>query len=204
MKILKNKWFWVGIGVALLLGIVLISFKACNLGDENAELKGEMKAYKMVSAKNAEIANKTIASMTKVIADKDESLKKEKQKYTSTITVKDTEIAELKKKRAQATDCPEKLALAEKEIQVWTDKFALCEKSKSGIEFNLTEKYNAQVLITGAVQVKLTDCLKLQGLCDDRVTVLERSLKKARFVSKLKTWGGVALAGVIVYGLVKK
>ncbi len=199
----------IGVTIALLLGVVLIGYKSCNLSDKYSELTGEFNAYKRVAAKNGEAAKKTIGEQTKVIGD----MTKKIAGHEDDVFKKNEQIKDVNKKLSALeadyttlTDCPSQRDNLIKQVTEWVNKFSLSEgiiKDKDGIIFSLTEKYEAQAKITGAVQVQLTDCLKLQPLYEDRISVLERALKKARFVSKLKTWGGVALAAGVVYFLVK-
>ncbi len=208
MKI--NKGILIGIGIALVLVLVLAVNKSCRLGDKYSLLAGEFNAYKQVAAKNVEAAQKTVDNQTKVIADmtkKIVSANAEVFKKNEQIVSLNKTVSNLESQYADLKTDAERVVNLVAQVNIWKDKFSLAEgiiKDKDWIIFSLTEKYEAQVKITGAVQMQLTDCLKLQVLYDDRIIVLERALKKARFVSKLKTWGGVALAGVIVCGLVKK
>jgi chromosome segregation ATPase len=205
-----SKGVWIAVGIALVLGVVLIGYKSCNLGDENAELKGEMNAYKQVAAKNTEAAKKTIAEQTKVIGDMTKKIavhEAEVSKKNEQIGSLNKTVANLESQYADLKTDAERVVNLKNQVNIWRDKFSLSEgiiKDKDGIIFSLTEKYDAQVKITSAIDTQLYDCRKLQTLYDDRIIVLERSLKQARFVSKLKSWGGVALAAGIVYVVVKK
>ncbi len=199
----------IGVCFALLVIILLIGYKSCNLTDKYSELTGEFNAYRAVAESAAVAARKTITEQTKVIGD----MNKKIAVHEAAVSKKNEQIKDANKKLtaleaeyATLTDCPSQRDNLIKQVTEWAGKFSLSEgiiKDKDGIIFSLTEKYDAQVKITGAVQVQLTDCLKLQPLYEDRISVLERALKKARFVSKLKSWGGVALATGVVYFLVK-
>ncbi len=200
----------IGVCFALLVIILLIGYKSCSLSDKYSLLTGEFNAYKQVAAKNVEAAKKTISEQTKVIGDmtkKIVSANAEIFKKNEQIVSANKTVANLEAQYADLKTDAERVVNLSAQVNIWKDKFSLSEgiiKDKDGIIFSLTEKYDAQVKITGAVQVQLTDCLKLRVLYDDRISVLERALKKARFVSKLKSWGGVALAAGMVYLIVKK
>lgn len=210
MGILKSKWFLAGIGILLALGLVLTIYKSCNLSNEYKLVTGEFKAYKRMAENNTKTAQKTIDNQTKIIGD----MTKKIAEHESETAKKNEQIKDANKKSATVesqfadlkTDA-ERVVNLTNQVNIWKEKFSLAEriiKDKDGIIFSLATKYEAQVKITEAVQVQLTDCMKLQPLYDDRISILESALKKARLVSKLKSWGGVALAAVIVYTLVKK
>ncbi len=205
-----SKGVFIGIGIALALGVVLIGYKSCNLSDRYSELTGEFNAYRAVANSAALVAQKTITEQTKVIGDMTKKIavhESEVSKKNEQIGRVNKTLSDLEKEYKILTDCPLQRDNLIKQVAEWTSKFSLAEgiiKDKDGIIFSLAAKYDSQVKITEAVQVQLTDCIKLQTLYDDRISVLERALKQARFVSKLKSWGGVALAAGVVYVIISR
>jgi chromosome segregation ATPase len=207
---LKSKGIWIGVAIALVLAVVLIGYKSCNLTDKYSELTGEFNAYRAVAESAAVAARKTITEQTKVIGDMNKKIavhETEVFKKNEQIGSLNKTVANLESQYADLKTDAERVVNLKNQVNIWRDKFSLSEgiiKDKDGIIFSLTEKYDAQVKITSAIDTQLYDCRKLKTLYDDRISVLERSLKQARFVSKLKTWGGVALAAGVVFFLVKK
>ncbi len=204
-----SKVILIGTGIALVLGIVLIGYKSCNLSDKYSLLTGEFNAYKQVADNNTKVAQKTIDNQTKVIGDMTKKIavhEIEASKKNEQIKDVNKKLTVLEGEYATLTDCPSQRENLTKQVAEWKDKFSLSEgiiKDKDGIIFSLTGKHDAQIKITEAVRVQLTDCIKLQTLYDDRISVLEKALKQARFMSKLKSWGGVALAAGVTYFLLK-
>jgi len=189
--------------------VVATLSRACRLTTKIGHLEGQIEEISAISETDRKAAEKTIAEQTKIIGDmtkKIEVANTEVFKKNEQIKSVNMTLEELDKQYKTLTDCPLQRDNLTKQVTAWKDKFSLAKgiiEDKDGIIFSLTDKYEAQIKITAAVQVQLDNCTTMQTLLEKEVTALKWELRKSRLVGSVKTGIVLAAAGYVIYGLVK-
>ena len=162
-----------------------------------------------------------IAKVEKQI--KEEIIKEQQEEIevlNTTIEVKNTTIA--KKERSivgldgQVTDLEDafdglddkdaKIDNLTKQVEAWKGKFSLAQSiiaDKDEIIFSLTQKYNAQLIISNSYkdmyETLTQNTKKLQSI----VKAQDGQIRKLRLTSGMKTGVVLGLAGLVIYGVLK-
>lgn len=197
-----NIKYWVLVCI-LGLGIIFLGLDNCGNTDKYNKLKGEYETFynlsKVVIKKSIEaideqndeigILAKKITYLHGIIEVKDEDL-----------ADKEEELGELKRDFADLEECQgqyDKLVAA----------FSLCKSigvDKDDVIFSLNEKYEAQVRVSLEWEKMYNSVQPLIDIHLKQVKELENINRRLKLASKLKTGLVVAVAGVVLYSLLRK
>ena len=201
---------WAVLAGAVVLALLFLQ-RSCNLYDEVSELRGKHQALQEAYSQLDIRSKAVIGQLTKDIAERDAAIKKTEGDVAvikDKIKTKDAKIQQLEAEYVNLGENKDaKIVNLQAQVSIWKEKFTLAEAiiaDKDAIIFNLTAKYDAQVLISAEWEVSYYRQVELHKVCLERITAMEREWKGIRLGSKVKTLIIGGLAGVVVYGLVKK
>lgn len=206
-----NKRFipWVVCGV-LILGVIIIGYKACNLYDELSVQKGKYEAYRTVAKADYGKALAVIADQGKVIAEKDKEIAVQKEavfKKGEQIAAMNKTLSALEKEYAGLSNDLLKIDNLEKQVAGWKGQFSLAQGVISDQEKIIAAwevKFNAQVKISDEYRAALDKQVALNDVAQDLIKGLESKARAARFKANLTTVAAVAVGGYALYRTLKK
>jgi molybdopterin converting factor small subunit len=148
-----------------------------------------------------------IESQLKAIAEKNEDIAKRDKKIDADkkeIGIKDAGLKELVTARQTLTDKDEIIANLDQQVKLWSEKFSLAQSTiseKDGIIFDLTQKYDAQVIISETLSRQLANQIAVTASCD---TAQKKALNKVKVLQfeKNLSCGTTVLAIVTILYLV--
>jgi DNA repair exonuclease SbcCD ATPase subunit len=197
---LKSSWILVGL---LVLGVVFLMLDNCGDTAKYNKLKGEYQTY-------YDISRKVVATSIAEIHEQDKEIVKLAKKITylhGIIEVKDADLAdkeeelgELKREFADLEEC-------QQQYDKLVEAFTLCKSivvDKDSVIFNLNKKYEAQVVISLNWEKMYKSVRPLIDIHLKQVKELENINRRLKLTSKLKTGIVVAMAGVVLYSLLRK
>ena len=209
MKTLLKYAFPLGV-IAVVVILVLIGYKSCNLYDQNSELKGRITVLTTELHQSEEATAKIREAFAKVVIEKDLDIAKWKAKADANaggMAEGDTIIADLKKQIV-------KLNPAEKDAKILkqAELITQLEKnltlaystidSKDHIIVDLQSKYDTCVIYYTQLEKDINLYKGLAATKDSLITGLEHNLKVARFwgnTTKITTLAaGIALVVMII------
>ena len=115
-------------------------------------------------------------------------------------------VADLEEEFGNLTNKDAKISNLTKQVEVWKEKFNLSQSiisDKDAIIFSLTQKYESQVVISLEYKSMDETSRGLLDIRDKQVKELEKLNKRLRLTSGLKSGLAVALAGIVLYSLLK-
>ena len=206
---MKIKHIIIG-GLILLAFFAMLTYRSCVTIDKYSHLKGQYDALSEEYEIQKETALDNITELQNQITQKDEKI----HDLNSSVSTKNEQIKklnaenkELEDTYATLTDDKQKIANLETQVSVWKEKFTLAEgviAEKDKIIFALTEKYETQVKITGEYKELYEREVRLRGLLEERVRMADSKLGGLRLKFNVSKGVMIALAGLIIYGLVSK
>ena len=193
----------------VLLALIIVGYKSCNLYDKYSVLKGAHDAlteeYETQKAK----ALQDIEALRNNIAQKDEKIRN----ITAQIVEKEGAISSLHAQTDKLEEdyekllgCEQKISNLETQVATWKQKFSLAESviaDKDAIIFSLNEKYESQVKISLNWETLYNNEVTLHALCSQRLKLADKKLKGLRFGGTIKNGLILGLAGVVIYSLVR-
>ena len=197
------------ISVALFLLSVFLFYRACGLYDGASELKGEYEALKVIQKAESDKAAAAVKMYEGLIAERDSAiagLNAEIDKTEATLEVKERDLKELQALEPLIKDKDELIVNLRAQIKTLTDQFTLARsviRDKDAIIFNLTEKYDAQVLISVTYRDERDRATQLQQVAELRIKGLEGMVRRSRFGSSIKSVLVAGAAGYIGYSLLR-
>ena len=192
---------WILVGI-LILGVVFLVMDNCGNDDKYNKLKGEYATYYTISKKIVQQSLETIDKQSEEIVALDkklDSLQGIIKMKDKDLAEKEDELGELKREFADLEECQaqyDKLVAA----------FSLCKSisgDKDEVIFNLNEKYEAQVVISLKYKDMYESTIPLIDIHIKQVKELENINRRLKLTGKLKTGLVVAIAGVVLYSLLK-
>lgn len=203
MAFLKDKAVWV-VG-ALVIVLIIISVKSCDIYDKYSELRAQTNMLleqrdDLLSQINTQVeVNATLqAEMDTQIAE----LRSQIDSKTRTIDTLGHTIGELETSLTNDLSDKEKIRNLEAQVSVWKQRFTLLEdvvEDKDRIIFSLTEKYKSanSLLLTYESVIESDDAvIESQKV---QIKLLEGKFKTARFGKKTLLVTGLVLGGFIIY-----
>lgn len=195
---------------ALVILLIVLAFRSCSFIDRYSVLKGRYDALVEEYDTQRDNSEAQILSLRNIIAQKDEEI----HSITSHIVEKEVEISTLHAETAKleftyATleDKDAKIDNLETQVSIWKQKFHIAEaiiSDKDDIIFSLNEKYEAQVKISLEWRAMYENESTLRALAEKRLKLAGRQIGRLKFGGTIKTGLVAGLAGVVVYGLVRK
>jgi len=200
----------IGFGVVLILAVAFI-MRSCTLYDKVSELKGEHEALQVAYADLDMKSRAAIAGLEQDIAAKDKAIAESNHTIAvirDKIQAKDEDINRLEAEYVNLGENKDaKISNLLAQVVAWKNKFTLAEEiiaQKDGIIFDLTGKYEAQVVISAEWKAQLDRQVELHTVCLERIKVMEKEWRGVKFGSKVKTYVMAAVGAGLVYSLVKK
>ena len=194
----------------LILGVIIIGYKACNLYDELSVQKGKYEAYRAVAKADYNKALAIIADQGKVIAEKDKEIAVHKQAVftkNEQIASKNKNIASLEAAYSGLSNDLLKIDNLQQQVAEWKGQFSLAQgviAEQEQIIASWEVKFNAQVKISDEYKAALDKQIEVNKLCDGMVGRLEGKLRRTSFLAKAGTVAAIVAGGYIGYTLVKK
>ena len=193
----------------VLLALIIVGFRSCDLYDKYSVLKGKYDALSEEYKAQRVKALADIEALRNNIAQKDEEIRN----ITSQIVEKEGEISSLHTQTGKLeeayvalTDNEAKIDNLTQQVDAWKEKFSLAESviaDKDAIIFSLNEKYESQVKISLNWETLYNNEVKLHALCSQRLKLADKKLRGLRFTGTIKNGLILGLAGVVIYGLVR-
>jgi len=197
-----NIKYWILVAI-LTLGVIFVTLYNCGSTAKYNKLKGEYQTYynmsRVVIKKSIEaideqndeigILSKKLTYLHGIIEVKDEDLAE-----------KEGELGELKRDFADLEEC-------QAQYNKLVEAFTLCKEinaDEKSVNFSLNKKYNAQVKISLEWKKMYESMLPLIDAHVKQVKELENINRRLKLTSKLKTGIVVAMAGVVLYSLLRK
>ncbi len=192
---------WILVSI-LILGVVFLAMDNCGNTDKYNKLKGEYQTYYNLSRVVIKKSIEAIDEQDREIVALDEKL----TYLHGIIEVKDEDLADKEEELGEL-----KRDFADlKECQVQYDKlvaaFTLCKSigvDKDDVIFSLNKKYESQALISIKWEEMYNSVQPLIDIHTKQVKELENINRRLKLTSKLKTGIVVAMAGVVLYSLLK-
>jgi len=195
---------------ALVILLIVLAFRSCSFIDRYSVLKGRYEALAEEYDVQKDNSKAQILSLRNIIAQKDEKIRNITSHIVEQeveISVLHAEISGLESTYATLEDKDAKIDNLETQVSKWKQKFRIAEaiiSDKDDIIFNLTEKYEAQVKISLEWKAMYENESTLRALAEKRLSLADRQIGRLKFGGTIKTGLVVGLAGVVVYGLVRK
>ena len=193
----------------VLLALIIVGFRSCDLYDKYSVLKGKYDALSEEYKAQRVKALADIEALRNNIAQKDEEIRN----ITSQIVEKEGEISSLHTQTGKLeeayvalTDNEAKIDNLTQQVDAWKEKFSLAESviaDKDAIIFSLNEKYESQVKISLNWETLYNNEGKLHALCSQRLKLADKKLRGLRFTGTIKNGLILGLAGVVIYSLVR-
>jgi hypothetical protein len=187
----------------LIVAVVFLGLDNCGDTAKYNKLKGEYQTY-------YEISRAVVEKSIQAIDEQNDEIGILSKKLTylhGIIEVKDADLAdkeeelgELKRDFADLEEC-------QAQYDKLVEAFTLCKSigvDKDSVIFNLNEKYEAQVVISLKYKDMYESTLPLIDIHIKQVKELENINRRLKLTSKLKTGIVVAMAGVVLYSLLRK
>lgn len=198
------------IGVAVLLGGLLLTARACKITDPYSKLKGAYEEARKVAEADHALQLKAIEAAQKVIADKDKAIAdstKEIGYLTNSIGQKNADLLNLEQTLTQAKTDAERVPILTSMVETWRGKYAALEGVVAEKDTQLAAwgaKFAAQVTIGDSwkAQYEAEHRLRLSG--ETLLGKLETKYRVLKFTSSVKSMVVIAAAGFIGYTLIKK
>jgi len=207
---LKSEHLKYVLPTALVILLIVLAFRSCSFIDRYSVLKGRYEALAEEYDTQRDNTEAQIASLRNIIAQKDEKIRN----ITSHIVEQEGKISQLHEQTKKLEDTyvvlldnEAKIDNLETQVSTWKQKFQIAEaiiSNKDDIIFNLTEKYEAQVKISLEWRDMYKNESTLRTLAEKRLRLADRRIGRLKFGGTIKTGLVVGLAGVVVYGLVRK
>ena len=212
---------YIAVIVALCLAVVFLGLDKCGSSRKVDELKGQYKEASRIAKVERLIKEATIKEQAGQIKEQDAKIKElssEAIKTNKDLAKGTGELGDLKKEFVSLEECQaqyDKLVIAFNFAMSIIDKLGMpieyydelgvkrVKFPEGSITFALNEKYEKQVRIS--LEYKGMDETS-QGLLvirDKQVKELEKINRRLRLASGLKSGLAVALAGVVLYSLLK-
>lgn len=205
-----KKFSWPLIASILILGLIILGYKSCNLYDELSVQKGKYEAYRAVAKADYAKAATVIVEQTKTIAAKDKEIAVHKQAVftkNEQIASKNKSIAALEESYSKLSTDVLKIENLTAQVAEWKSQFSLAQGVIADQEKIITAwegKFNAQVVISEQYKAALDRQIELNRLCDGLVGRLEGKLRRTSFLAKAGGVAAIVAGGYIGYTLVKK
>ena len=198
----------IGIIVIIVFGFGL--YKSCQESSKAAYWRGQYELIETrVNEERVELL-KTIDSLEGDIAKSDKDILGLEQEVKSNkvdIEDKSAEINKLETAYKTLENDTERVDNLTKQVAQWKEKFLLSESiiaSKDKIIFSLTKKYESQFAISDKYRRLYINECEMSQVLTKRLDVCNKELKGLKFSNTVKTGVALALAGIIIYGLVSK
>ena len=198
------------LGVCLLItGILYVTWgkplidRYSSLTGRYMALEEEFTKYRETSLEKVEEREATIERLTHENAELEENI----ERREADVQRLDTEIKELEDARETLENKDDIIINLEEQVVRWREKFQLSQdiiEIKEGQIFNLTEKYKAQLDISIEYKTLYENERRLRLLGEDRLTVLEKKVKKLSLLERAKNFALLAAGGAIAYNLITK
>ena len=211
MKTAKELIKYVVFGLLLLL-VCVFFVKSCTLSDRYSQKIGEYNALLEAQEKAEKVASENIEHALENIAGliaKNKEITKQIKSTKSQLVTKNGKLLQLNKELAEAQDTGDKdtqISVLEETVNTWKEKFTLAESiiaNKDEIIFNLTEKYEFQVVISDDYKKLYLDTKDLLGRNEVLFNITKRKLRTAKFGGTFKTIAIGVLGGFMTYQLIK-
>jgi len=200
--------------VMLCLGVSLLTFRSCDMGDKLSKLQGEYETYKKVADQDKQILDKEIQERERAIVFLQNAIKAKDEeivKKNEGINKKSKELSGLQKEREQmALSGVSKDKIIEnldKQVKVWSEKFSIAEgviKDKDSQIDALKLSFENQLIIAKSIQKQLDNEINLRKVAESALGIASFEIKKLKFTSNLKSMLVFAVGGYLVYDLVKR
>lgn len=205
---MKRHIFYIS-AMFLIAGAGFLALRSCNAHYKRnvSELKGQHEAYKKTAEEKEKKSQETIVKKEMVIAEKDKDilrLKKDIEFIYNESSEKGKEIKELNEELKGLTDKDKIISNLKSQVKAWSERFAIAQNiiaKKDEIIFSLTEKYEAQLVISKEWEEMYNTerSVRLKG--EERIEVLEFEIGRLSFGSRVKTYAAAALAAYFGYKL---
>lgn len=198
--------------IAILVSFITIVFvRSCNdVSDRDlSELKGRYEAYKEETEKEKKETEKIVAAREeKIVELKNEIISNFEaiDRSQKEAKVKDKEISELVRIRETLTDKDLIIANQDKQIKAWIEKFTLEREEKVAIREQRDDwkaAYYLQVDITEQLKKQLSNELSLRKIGEESLAAANKTIRKLKLGSSVKTVLIGALAGYVAYKVFK-
>ena len=202
------KWIKYLLPAVLIVALLGILVKSCNIYDKYSVMKGQYDALAGEYNKYRTTVIKEVTDLRNIISQKDKEIRNinagivDKEGKISTLH---TQTAKLESANATLKDKDAKIYNLEQQLSLWKQKFAIAEtiiSDKDKIIFSLNEKYEAQLQITTRYKQLYENEATLRGLAEQRIKLADKKLQGLRFQLNLGKGVVIVLGGLILYGLV--
>jgi hypothetical protein len=203
-----RKYIWLVLAIAVV--VLSISFyRSCQIDDPYKELYDNLK---LKADAQETILLGHITDLTVVIAEKDERISALTEEIVVTTGVMDAHgvtIDELEAALANipTTDYANIISNLTNQVTLWKVRFTLSEDiiaDKDAIIFSMSDKYEAQLIISDDYKTLWETEKELHGIALSRISVLEGKVRVAKFGGTVRNGIILGLGAFIVYGLVTK
>ena len=195
--------------IVLCVSILFLFMDKCGSSRKVDELKGQYKEASRIAKIERQIKEETIKEQQgkiEKLTNKIEVRNAEIVKKEQANVKLDGSVADLEREFDDLEQQDAKIGNLMQQVEVWKEKFALAQSiiaDKDEIIFSLTEKYDAQLVISNSYkdlyETLVVNTKKLEKI----VTAQDRQIKRFRLTSGLKTGVVIGLAGLVVYGVLK-
>lgn len=195
------------IAFIVLLALVIVGYKSCNLYDKYSVLKGEYDALAEEYDQQKVESFTKISDLRTIISHNEDKIRT----IVSHIRVKDEEIAELhgttdelEGAYEELIDKDAKISNLTEQVVAWKQKFTLAESviaDKDAIIFSLNEKYESQVKISLEWKGMYENEATLRVIADERFKLTDRKLRGIQLnlnINQGITYGVVGGVGVFL------
>jgi len=199
-----------GAYTAIVLLILMLGMKSCNIYDSYSVLKGQYELLQVENKELIKVNEQEIAEYQAKIADRNKKI----EEIIATVALKNDKIqglhqitTNLEQELSNLVSNEDKIINLQKQVTSWKDKFTLIEsivKDKDEIIFNLQEKYNAQLKISLNYKEMYEQSQQLVLLADKRLKLADRKIRSVRLGSTVKTIVIGTVVGFVIYDKVVK
>ena len=208
-KEISNTTKYIVIGL-LLAGVLFYGIRSSRLYDRYSELKGQneilsadieslaKKAHQIITEKG-----KYIDAMDKRIKELNVQLDLDYQQMDN----KNKDLIRLERELRGLKDKDKIIVNLSTQVNTWKEKFTLAEKiigEKDGIIFSLSEKYEAQTVVSVEFETLYMKEAELRKLLETRIRLADRKIRRSKTLNTAQTIGLGVIGGFLIYSLVKK
>ena len=205
----KHPWgLWAAL-IILIIGTIIIGYKACNLYDELSVQKGKYEAYREVAKADYAKVAQVVIGQKNIIAAKDAEIAVHKQsvfKKSEQIAKTNTKLSDLEASYSILSTDVLKIDNLTQQVAGWKAQFSLAQEviaEKDKIIAAWEVKFDAQVVISDEYKAGWDREIQLRKMCEGMVSGLEGKLRRTSFFAKAVTGVAVVAGGYIGYKLVK-
>ena len=199
----------IAVGVILLVLLAFSWYKSCQESPKEAYWRGQYEVIKANVDKERVESLKVIESLEGDIAKSDKyilGLEQEVKSNKVDIEEKSVEISKLETAYETLENDTERVDNLTQQIVHLKGKFTISEQviaAKDKIIFSLTEKYESQLIISNKYKGLYENECEISRVLTMRLDICTKRTKGLKFGGTVKSGIALALAGIILYGMVK-